>query len=224
VSVEVRVLDDPAAAAAELERAVTELGFLGAQIGTSYANGRPLDRPELGPVFEVADAHGHPLMLHPYYVGPKPGLEGFYFTNSLGNPIDTTVAAARLVHAGALDRWPSVPFVLVHAGGFLPYQIGRLDHAYGVRAEPKQYIGRRPSSYLARFWMDSITHGDAALSFLVSSVGTERVVLGTDLPFDMGDPCPLDRLRRAGVDPHALGATAARLLRLEEAGRVSGER
>lgn len=203
------------AAAAELERCVTELGFRGAQIGTTYA-GRPLDGPELEPLFALADRQGVPIMLHPYYVGPKPGLEGFYFTNSLGNPSDTTVAAARLIHAGTLDRWPSVPFVLVHAGGFLPYQIGRLDHAYWVRAEPKERLRRPPSSYLDRFWMDTITHHDAALSFLVSSLGTARVVLGTDLPFDMGDARPLDRLRRTGVDPAALGATAARLLRLEE--------
>jgi aminocarboxymuconate-semialdehyde decarboxylase len=210
-------LQAPEEAAAELERCLSELGFRGAQIGTSYAGGRPLDGPELEPLFEVADRHGLPLMLHPYYVGAKPGLEAFYFTNSLGNPIDTTVAAARLMHAGTLERWGSVPFVLVHAGGFLPYQIGRLDHAYGVRAEPKQQIRRPPSRYLDRFWMDSITHRDEALSFLVSAIGSDRVVLGTDLPFDMGDPRPLDRLRRTGVDPHELGATASRLLRLEAA-------
>jgi aminocarboxymuconate-semialdehyde decarboxylase len=210
-------LQNADAAAAELDRAVGELGFRGAQIGTSYAHGRPLDGPELRPVLEAADRHGVLLVLHPYYVGPKAGLEPFYFTNSLGNPIETTVAAARLIHTGALDRWPSIRFVLVHAGGFLPFQIGRLDHAYEVRSEPRAKIERPPSSYLRRFWIDSVTHLDAALSFLVSSLGSDRVVLGTDLPFDMADHEPLDRLRRTGIDPHALGATAARLLGLEVA-------
>jgi aminocarboxymuconate-semialdehyde decarboxylase len=97
----------------------------------------------------------------------------------------------------------------------MPYQLGRLDHAFSVRGEPRVAIEHEPSSYLDRFWFDSIAHSDASLEFLVSLVGTERIVLGTDLPFDMGDPVPLERIRRAGVDPHELGATAASLLGLE---------
>jgi aminocarboxymuconate-semialdehyde decarboxylase len=208
-------LQDADAAAAELDRCLTELGFVGAQVGTTYANGKPLDGPELEPVLTTADRHGLPLMLHPYYVGPKPGLEDFYFTNSLGNPIDTTVAASRLIHAGTLDRFGSLPVVLVHAGGFLPFQVGRLDHAHAVRPEPGGRLERQPSAYLERFYMDSITHGDAQLRFLADLVGERRVVLGTDLPFDMGDPRPLERVRRADVDEHAIGRTAAAILRLD---------
>jgi aminocarboxymuconate-semialdehyde decarboxylase len=207
-------LQSPDEAAEELRRCVEELGFPGAQIGTSYADGKPLDGPELEPVFDVADAHGSLVMLHPYYVGPKPGLEDFYFTNSLGNPIDTTVAAARLIHSGRLDRWKKLPIVLVHAGGFLPFQLGRLDHAFSVRREPQASLERPPSEYFDRFWMDTITHGDEQLAFLGSFAGTDRLVLGTDLPFDMGDSAPLERIRRAGVDEHAIGATGARLLGL----------
>lgn len=208
-------LQDAGAAAAELERCITELGFRGAQIGTSYANGKPIDGPEVEGVLEVADRHGLPLMLHPYYVGPKPGLEDYYFTNSLGNPIETTVAAARLIHAGTLQRFESLPFVLVHAGGFLPFQAGRLDHAHKVRQEPRPNLESPPSELLDRFYIDTITHADVQLGFLNDLIGTERIVLGTDLPFDMGDPQPLDRLRRVGVDEHEVGATASRLLRLD---------
>jgi aminocarboxymuconate-semialdehyde decarboxylase len=154
------------------------------------------------------------LMLHPYYVGSKPGLEDFYLTNSLGNPLDTCVAAVRLVHSGAFERFPRLKIVLVHGGGFLPYQLGRFDHAFAVRPEPKKAIERPPSAYLDRFWLDTITHSDRALEFLVGLVGTRRIVLGTDLPFDMGDAVPLDRVRRVAVDPDELGATAAGLLGL----------
>lgn len=206
-------LQAPDEAAAELERCITELGFHGAQIGTS-APGRPLDAREFEPLLAVADRHRLPIMLHPTYVGPKPGLEEYYLTNSLGNPIDTTIAGARLIYGGALERFPELRVVLVHAGGFLPYQLGRLDHAYEVRREPREHVGRLPSAYFDRLFMDTITHGDAQLEFLASFVGTDRLVLGTDLPFDMGDPRPLERLGRAGVDEHALGETAARLLRL----------
>jgi aminocarboxymuconate-semialdehyde decarboxylase len=205
-------LQDPEEAVAELERSVERLGFRGAHIGTS-AGARGLDSPELEPLFAAAERLGVPLMLHPYYVGPKPGLEDYYFTNSIGNPLDTCVAAARLIHAGVLDRFAKLQLVLVHGGGFLPYQLGRLDHAHAVRTEPGQRMERAPSEYFERLWLDTITHGDASLSFLRSLV-PDRLILGTDLPFDMGDPQPLDRLTRAGVDAHALGASAARLLRL----------
>ena len=207
-------LQDADAAAAELERCITELGFRGAHIGTSYDGGKPLDGPELDPVWAAADRHGFPLVLHPYYVGAKPGLEDFYFTNSLGNLIDTTVAGSRLLHAEVLDRYTNVPVVLVHAGGFLPFQVGRLDHAYDVRQEPRKFISDPPSTRLDRLWVDTITHSDESLAFLQSRIGIERIVLGTDVPFDMGDPRPLDRVRRAGVDEHRIGETAASLIGL----------
>ena len=204
-------LQAPEEAAAELERVVREHGFCGAQIGTNRGT-TPLDNPELEPVLAAADHLGAPLLIHPYYVGPKPMLEDFYFTNSIGNPLDTCVAAARLVHTGTLDRHPGLKIILVHGGGFMPYQLGRLDHAYTVRTEPKAKINRTPSDYLDRFWMDTITHSDGSLEFLVSLIGTARIVLGTDLPFDMGDARPLDRLERLRIDPDELGKTALNLL------------
>jgi aminocarboxymuconate-semialdehyde decarboxylase len=204
-------LQDPKAAAGELERAVTELALLGAHVGTN-CGAVPLDAPELEPVLATAERLDVPLMLHPYYVGPKPGLEEFYLVNSLGNPLDTTIAAVRLIHSGALDRFPELRVALVHAGGFLPFQLGRFDHAHRVRAEPKVKIERPPSSYLDRFWMDTITHGDAALAFLADLVGPERLCLGTDLPFDMADGEPLDRMERCGIDVSAAGVAAAELL------------
>jgi aminocarboxymuconate-semialdehyde decarboxylase len=204
-------LQEPEAAAAELQRAVHELDLRGAQIGTNRGT-TPLDSPELEPVLAAADRLGVPLLIHPYYVGPKPMLEEFYFTNSIGNPLDTCVAAARLVHTGTLDRHPGLKIILVHGGGFMPYQLGRLDHSFTVRAEPKAKIDRPPSDYLDRFWMDTITHSDHSLEFLVSLIGTARIVLGTDLPFALGDAQPLERLERVGVDPDVLGKTALDLL------------
>jgi aminocarboxymuconate-semialdehyde decarboxylase len=203
-------LQDPEEGAAELERAVGELGMLGAHIGTNCQS-TPLDAPELEPVLDAAERLGVPLMLHPYYVGPKPGLEDFYLVNSMGNPLDTSIAAVRLIHSGALDRHPGLRVALVHAGGFVPYQLGRFDHAFDVRQEPRVHIDRRPSAYLDRFWMDTITHADAQLVFLRDLIGAERLVLGTDLPFDMADPEPVARLQRVGVDTAATTRAAAEL-------------
>jgi aminocarboxymuconate-semialdehyde decarboxylase len=206
-------LQAPGEAAEELRRAVRELGLRGAQIGTNCGP-RQLDAAEFEPVFAEAEALGVPIMLHPYYVGPKPGLEDFYLTNSVGNPLDTCVAAVRLIHCGILDRLPSLKLVLVHGGGFLPFQVGRFDHSYDVRPEPKVRLGKRPSAYLDRFWMDTITHADRALAFLADLIGVDRLVLGTDLPFDMADASPVERIRRVGIDPLALGVTAEALLGL----------
>ena len=206
-------LQAPVEAAAELRRAVGVLGLRGAQIGTNCGT-TPLDAPALEPVLAAADELGVPLILHPYYVGPKPGLEDFYLTNSVGNPLDTCIAAVRLIHAGVFDRHERLRIVLVHAGGFMPFQIGRFDHAYDVRPEPKVSLARHPSEYLDRFSIDTITHADRSLEFLASLVGTGGLVLGTDLPFDMADPVPLDRIRRVGLDPDELGANAAALFGL----------
>ena len=171
-----------------------------------------LDDDRFDGVLAMADSLGVPLMLHPYTIGRRAGLEPFYMTNSIGNPLDTCAAAARLIFGGALDRHPRLRVVLVHGGGSLPYQIGRLDRAFEVREEARVNIERPPSSYLNRLWMDSITHADGPLRFLAELVGSERLVLGTDLPFDIGEPSPVARLERVGLDPSVLGAAAASLL------------
>jgi aminocarboxymuconate-semialdehyde decarboxylase len=179
-------MHDPDAAVAELRRAVGTLGLRGVQIGTTVEQ-VPLDDRRFDAFFAEAAALDVPVMLHPYYVGTRPGLVDFYMTNLTGNPLETCIAASRLILSGWLDRHPTIKVVLVHAGGFMPYQIGRLDHGFRVRPESRVAITAPPSSYLRRFWYDTITHAAAPLSFLVNLVGSDRVMFGSDLPFDMAD-------------------------------------
>jgi aminocarboxymuconate-semialdehyde decarboxylase len=176
-------LQEPAAAVTELRRAVTELGMAGAEIGPDVA-GTPLDNPALRPVLAAAADLGVPLIVHPYYVAPRPGLEDFYLTNLVGNPLATTVCAARLIFSGVLDELGALRLVLMHGGGYLPYQIGRLDHGHRVRPEARG-CAQPPSAYLTRFWFDTVTHAPVPLRFLVDTVGADHVVYGTDFPFDM---------------------------------------
>ena len=192
-------LQDPAAAATELRRAVTKLGLRGVEIGTVMEK-VPLDDPCFDPFFAAAEELDVPVMLHPYYVGPKPQLGDFYMTNLIGNPLDTTIAAARLILSGCLDRHPKLKVILVHAGGFLPFQVGRLDHGYEVRSETSANIKKLPSSYLNRFYFDTITHANLPLKFLIDLVGKEHVVIGTDIPFDMADTHFTERLSFANLD------------------------
>jgi aminocarboxymuconate-semialdehyde decarboxylase len=203
-------LQDPEAAAHELRRAVVDLGLRGAQIGTNVED-RALADAGLDPVFTAAQELDVPLLLHPYFRGPKPRIEPYFLTNTIGNPLETSIAAARLIHAGTLDQWPKLKLILVHGGGFLPYQIGRLDRAHQVRPESRATIDQPPSSYLKRFWFDTLTHSDASLEFLASQVGQEQLLIGTDLPYDMADTSPIDRLHRIGQDPRRLGENARAL-------------
>lgn len=176
-------MQDPDAAVAELQRSVRELGLRGAEIGP-HVEGRPLDDASLRPVLATAAELEVPLLLHPYYVGSTPGLDDFYLTNLAGNPWQTAVSASRLILSGMLDELPALDLVLVHGGGHLPYQVGRLDHGHKVRPEAATPT-QPPSAYLRRFHYDTLTHRPSALRWLVDEVGADRVVYGTDLPFDM---------------------------------------
>jgi aminocarboxymuconate-semialdehyde decarboxylase len=179
-------MQDPIAATAELERCVDDLGLRSAQIGTDI-EGEPLDEPRFDRFFEAADALGVVLLLHPYFVGPRPGLEDYYLTNLVGLPLSTTTAAARLFLSGFFARH-DVRFIFVHGGGYLPYKIGRLDRGHDVRPEASGRSMLRPSEWLDRVYFDTLTHDPAALRFLVELVGADHVLFGTDLPFDMTDP------------------------------------
>src|SRR5688572_21238407 len=198
-------LQDPEAAAAELRRAVRDLGLRGAEIGTTMEK-VPLDDARFDPFFAAAAELDVPVILHPYYVGTRPTLTDFYMTNLTGNPLETCIAASRLILSGFLDRHPQLKLVLVHAGGFMPFQIGRLDHGFRVRPESNAAISTAPSTYLRRFWYDTITHAATPLKFLIDLVGADRVVFGTDLPFDMADVRFKEYFSAAGLDAQTLKA------------------
>jgi aminocarboxymuconate-semialdehyde decarboxylase len=197
-------LQDPAAAAAELDRAAGQ-GCVGVEVATGLADGRRLDEPGLEPFWAQAERLGLPVTLHPAYVERHRGLQAFYFENVLGFLFETSIAIERLICAGVLDRHPDLQLVLVHGGGYFPYQGGRLRHARTVRGELAGSPAD-PWAYLDRIWFDIVTHDATALGYLVQRVGAERVVLGTDLPFDMSLPEPL-RLLADAVDAD----TAARI-------------
>ena len=183
------------AAAAELLAEATRDGARGAQIGTSVA-GTPLADAGLDPLWSAAAELDLALMLHPAYNNPHPGLEGYHLQNAIGNQLETTIAAERLIVTGVLDRHPGLRLLLVHAGGYLPWQGGRLRHAATVRHE---LAGSPPDphAYFGRIVVDTITHDAAALRFLVEQVGADNVAMGTDLPFDMATPEPVAALEEA---------------------------
>jgi aminocarboxymuconate-semialdehyde decarboxylase len=198
-------LQSPDAAAAELRRCAMELGLRGVEIGTTV-NGIPLDDERFAPFFQAAEELGIPVMIHPCYSGKPPQFQDFYMKNLVGNPLATAIAATRMMLSGFLDRHPGLEIVLVHAGGYMPFQVGRLDHGCEVRPESGAAIGKPPSEYLRRFHYDTITHAAEPLGFLVGLTGHDRVVLGTDIPFDMGDTAFERILAQADLTPEAVSA------------------
>ncbi len=175
----------PELAAAELRRAVRSLGLRGAMIGSNVV-GRNLDDPSLEPLWAAASELETLLLIHPVNVGAAERLRSYYLNNLIGNPLDTTIAAACLVFGGVLERHPKLKVCLVHGGGFVPYQAGRWAHGWHVRPEPKVNIKQSPEPWIERFYYDTILHSKESLSFLVGSAGPARVLLGSDYPYDMG--------------------------------------
>jgi aminocarboxymuconate-semialdehyde decarboxylase len=191
-------LQDADAAIAELRRAKHDLGLKGVQLAPMVMD-RTLDVDDYYPVLEELDRLEMPMILHPYFVGAgdRPGMDKYFMTNLSGHPYATAIGATRLIMSGTLDRLPNLKPVLVHGGGYLPYQIGRLDHGHAVRPEAKA-CQEKPSSYLRRFTIDTLAHSAPALDYLVGLVGADRVAYGTDFPYDMGGGSAADQL--AGVD------------------------
>jgi aminocarboxymuconate-semialdehyde decarboxylase len=184
-------LQDPAAAVAELDRIAGAAA--GVEIGTNV-NGANLDDPGVFPFFRRAEELGLVIFVHPHHVLGSERLEQYYLFNLLGNPMETGVAIASLVFGGVLERLPRLRVLFCHGGGVLPFVRGRWRHGYAVRPEPAAAVPRPPDEYLGRLYFDSIVHDAAALRFLVETVSSERVVLGSDYPFEMGDRRPVDAI------------------------------
>jgi aminocarboxymuconate-semialdehyde decarboxylase len=203
----------PDAAAAMLAELAGEAGCVGVEIGSSIA-GRRLDAPEFEPFWAAVERLALPVMIHPDTTySTIDGLDRFYFGNVVGLPLETTITIERLIAGGVIDRHPRLQIVLVHAGGFFPFHAGRLRHAATVRPELAD-SPPDPWRFLDQLWFDVITHDRDALRYLIARVGDDRVVLGTDLPFDMALRDPVARIDDAvpaGVRDRIAETNPARL-------------
>lgn len=183
-------LQDVDAAIEELEYAVKDLGLKGVELGTNFM-GKNLDTFELWPFYERVQALDVPILVHPINPAGAERMRKYYLTNFVGFPFETALTIASLIFSGVLERFPKLKFCFVHAGGFMPYQIGRLNHGYKVRPEPKGNISKAPSEYLKMMYFDTTAHYEAALKYLITVVGCKNVLMGSDYPYDMGDPHPV---------------------------------
>ncbi len=213
-------LQDIDLALAEMDRAVDELGFKGVQIGGTI-DGRNLDEPRFRPFWAAVEAKGVPVILHPSGYPEGRRLSDYFLTNCIGNPLETMVAATRMIFSGLFEEHPGIKLVLLHGGGYLPFYCSRADHTWKVRPETRRRIPEHPPShYMKRLYYDTMVFQPLYLRHLIEVVGPERVMLGTDFPFDMSETDPLRLLAETGgldSDQRAAisGGTAKRLFTLD---------
>ena len=186
-------LPDIKASIAELERAVTQLGLQGAEIDT-MVNDLNWDEPELFPLFQAAEQMGALLFFHPTHSIVWRLTDRYHLGNTIGNTLEDTMVAAALIFGGILDRCPNLKVCIAHGGGYACYGIGRMERGWQVRSEARLNIKQPPSTYLRRIYYDCITHSEAALRFMIDTIGADRIVLGSDWPFDMGLDSPVEWL------------------------------
>ncbi len=156
--------------------------------------------------------------MHPSGFTEGRRLADHYFSNVIGNPLDTTVALSHLIFGGVLEAYPRLKIVAAHGGGFLPAYSGRMDHAHAARADCRRLIKRKPTSYLRKVYFDSMVFTRHQLEYLASLYGSGHILLGTDYPYDMGmaDPVGFIAGARLGAKEKAaiMGGNAARLLKI----------
>ncbi|MGW8379065.1 amidohydrolase family protein [Streptomyces sp. ODS28] len=209
-------LQHPELAVRALDHALG-VGLAGVEI-SSHAPGWELSDPAYEPLWSRAEETGALVFLHPFGCTLDERLDRWYLSNTVGQPAENAVALSHLIFSGVLDRHPGLRLLAAHGGGYLPTHIGRSDHAWAAREDARADCAHPPSSYLRRLYFDSLMHDPQVLRALVRAAGADRVLLGSDFPFDMGTEDPLGALRAAHL-PDAdfrsvRGGTAAALLGL----------
>ncbi|MFI7006626.1 amidohydrolase family protein [Streptomyces sp. NPDC050145] len=206
-------LQHPAQAVRALDHALAQ-GLEGIEM-SSHSPGRELSDPAYEPFWARAADTGAIVFLHPFGCTLDERLDRWYLSNSVGQPTENAVALSHLIFSGVLDRHPGLRIIAAHGGGYLPTHIGRADHAWQARSDAGAGCAHPPSSYLRRVYFDSLVHDPGVLRELVRVAGADRVLLGSDFPFDMGSDDPLGALRAARLpdaDFEAVrGGTAAAL-------------
>ncbi len=175
--------------AAEVLAEAIDKGFAGVMVGTlpRGEHGGNLDDPSLDPFWETASRLGAAVVMHPMFVCGEPRLADYDLVNAIGRLVDSTIAVSRLLFSGHLLKYSGMKFMLSHGGAALPYGLGRLARSHAAQAGKVA----DPRKGFATMYFDSCVFDSDSLDYLVQKAGVERVMLGSDAPFPIGDPEPL---------------------------------
>ncbi len=195
-------MQDAQRAAAEARFAIQELGMVGIAM-TSNINGHGLDEERFQPLLAAAAELDAPIFIHPGSPLGAERLRNYYLTNFIGFPTETTLSAALLVFGGVFDRHPGLKVCLAHAGGVLPFLLGRLEHGQAQRPEAQERCQHPFGHYLKNIYVDTVVFKPETLRFVLSAMPPGHVVFGTDYPFDMADMDGVATVKAAVADPEA---------------------
>jgi aminocarboxymuconate-semialdehyde decarboxylase len=202
-------LQDPELAAGELKALVDEGTLRGVEVAASV-RGVFLGDDRFESFWEAAAATGALVFVHPTTRGfDSPAFQDYYLWNTVANPLETAATAAHMVVAGVMERHPDLRVLLAHGGGALLAVRGRMRHAHGFQPQASARLGESPEDSIKRFYFDTLTHDDELLRALIEYAGPDRVLLGSDYPFDMGDARHVDTVRALGLGPETEGAILA---------------
>lgn len=213
-------MQSPKLAIQELERCVTELGMAGVQIGT-HINNWNLDAPEVFAVLEAAQDLGAAVFIHPWDMMGKDNMPKYWLPWLVGMPAETSLAISSMIFGGVLERLPNLRIAFAHGGGSFPATVGRIEHGFNVRPDLCAVDNNvNPREYLGKFYLDSLVHDKTMLNYLVDLIGEDKVTLGSDYPFPLGEHHPGELIRSSGfeetVEKKLLGNNALNWLDLKK--------
>jgi aminocarboxymuconate-semialdehyde decarboxylase len=174
----------------EMERCITELKMPGLEIGTNV-NGKNLSEPEFFPFYEAAEKLGCALFIHPWEMMGEKDIQKYWLPWLVGMPAETTRAICSMIFGGVFEKFPKLRVAFAHGGGSFPYTLGRIEHGFNVRPDLVQVDNNiNPKEYLGKFWVDSLMHEEKAFQLLMEMIGDDRICMGSDYPFPLGEHHP----------------------------------
>ena len=189
-------LQDIDLAIKELERCRQELKMPGVQIGSNI-NGMNLSDPALFPFYEAAEKLGAAIFVHPWEMMGETQMGKYWLPWLVGMPAETARAICSMIFGGVFEKFPDLRVAFAHGGGSFPYTLGRIKHGFDVRPDLVAVDNAvSPEQYLGKFWTDALVHDKKALSFLIDTIGEDRVCLGSDYPFPLGEKEPGELVRK----------------------------
>ena len=183
-------LQNPDSAITEMDRIVNELKLPGIEIG-SNVNGKNLSEEKFHPIFEHAEKIGCSIFVHPWEMMGQAEMQKYWLPWLVGMPAETSRAICSLIFGGVLEKYPNLKIAFAHGGGAFPFTAGRADHGFNVRPDLCAVDNSvLPSSYMKNFYVDSLVHNENAMNFLIQTMGAERIAMGSDYPFPLGEHHP----------------------------------
>lgn len=183
-------LQDTDLAIQEMERCVKELKMPGLEIGSNI-NGENLSEKKFFPFYEAAEKAGCALFIHPWEMMGEQQMQKYWLPWLVGMPAETARAICSLIFGGVLEQFPNLRVAFAHGGGAFPFTLGRIEHGFTVRPDLVAVDNKTsPSTYLGKFWVDSLVHDQKAMEYLIDTIGEDRICLGSDYPFPLGEHHP----------------------------------